>query len=809
MKLRASRVLFISVLLVLVLGLLLTFNAVDGNSQTARYSNLRANQFMTAWLVLTPIPARPQADGTPDDTARKEAFARDYLTAQGGEAGVSPVSGQKVTIAGKDYEWRLLRSDSDVVSFAPESSAPAHSIAYAWAEVEVPEASKLILGIGSDDGVKLWVNGQLVHENWVSRGVEKDQDLVAVSLNKGANRLLLKVQNDDGAWGFTCRPLDGAALDNQFVNAAGRDGLDQVKKLLKGGVNVNARASATGLTALQSARVHGRKDVVEFLLASGADSSLEMLPVEEVVDRVFARIVKDNYPGAAVLAAKDGKVIYRKAFGLASVENRIPATPQTRFRIGSVTKQFTAAAILKLNEQGKISLDDKLSKFIPDFPRGEQVTIHHLLTHTSGIHSYTNKPDFLSNVTVPCEPEELIRSFKNDPYDFDPGRRWLYNNSGYFLLGYIIDKITGDSYADHLRKTFFEPLGMKDTGAHNSRDIIEHEAYGYSWDSGRVTKALNWDMSRAGAAGALYSTVDDLFLWNEALFGGRVLAASSLKAATTPVVTADDTQKVKEEGYGYGQMISKLRGLRVVSHGGGLHGFRCNLLAVPEERFTFIVLTNSAPPIPEMSVEGLSNEIAQLYLSDKMQAVVVPTADPSVSSSTYSDYVGQYDYGAAIMTVTLRGKQLFAQLSGQPAFEIYPNAKDVFFWKVVEAEVTFVRDDKGQVTKAVHRQGGQTINAPRYVEPAVAMIDPAMYDAYVGKYDFGQGIGIMSVTREADRLFAQLTGQPKFEIFPKSETEFFLKVVNAQIRFVKDVNGKVTKAVHSQAGRTLEVRRVE
>ncbi len=175
----------------------------------------------------------------------------------------------------------------------------------------------------------------------------------------------------------------------------------------------------------------------------------------------------------------------------------------TKFRIGSITKQFTAAAILRLQEQGKLSVRDPLSKFIPDYPRGSEVTLHHLLTHTSGIHSYTGKPNFLETVSAYTTPEDLIKSFKNDPYDFDPGKKWLYNNSGYFLLGYIIEKVSGQSYGEFLKQQFFEPLGMKNTGVHHWSDILEHEAFGYAYEAGRFKKAQNWDMSRAGGAGAL------------------------------------------------------------------------------------------------------------------------------------------------------------------------------------------------------------------------------------------------------------------------------------------------------------------
>jgi len=224
----------------------------------------------------------------------------------------------------------------------------------------------------------------------------------------------------------------------------------------------------------------------------------------------------------------------------------------------------------------------------------------------------------METVSVYIAPEDLIKSFKNDPYDFDPGKKWLYNNSGYFLLGHIIEKVSGQSYGDYLKREFFDPLGMKNTGVHNWSEILEHEAEGYAFESGRFTKAPNWDMSRAGGAGALYSTVDDLYLWNEAVFGGKVLGAESLKAAFTPVNTGI-AELGPEEGYGYGWGIASVRGLKEVQHGGGLHGFLSHLKRLRDEQFTVVVLANSSPPPPNLDPGWLAKEIAQVYFYEKME----------------------------------------------------------------------------------------------------------------------------------------------------------------------------------------------
>lgn len=171
-----------------------------------------------------------------------------------------------------------------------------------------------------------------------------------------------------------------------------------------------------------------------------------------------------------------------KGYGAAQTTDQVPISPQTKFRIGSVTKQFIAAAILKLQEGGKLSVNDPLTKFISDYPRGDEVTLHHLLTHTSGIKNYTSKPDFFEKVTEAVEPEDLIDSFKNDEFDFAPGEKWSYCNPGYFLLGHIVSKVSGQSLDAYLREAFFIPLGMKDSGIHRPDLELEHEASGYSYN---------------------------------------------------------------------------------------------------------------------------------------------------------------------------------------------------------------------------------------------------------------------------------------------------------------------------------------
>jgi len=438
----------------------------------------------------------------------------------------------------------------------------------------------------------------------------------------------------------------------------------------------------------------------------------ELQQPDQIIDWHFTRLIKKGFPGAAVIVSQNGQIIYQREFGYSDVEHCIPITPETKFRIGSITKQFTAAAILKLQESGKLSLDDKLSEFIPDYPRGDEVTIHHLLTHTSGIPSYTSRPDFMKTVTVPIDPRRCIDSFKNDTFDFDPGEHQMYSNSGYFLLGYIVEIVSGKPLQDYLKETFFDPLGMRDTGIYHRNLKLDHEAAGYSYINGKVRKAIDWDMSRAGGAGALYSTVIDLNKWNEAIFNGNMLKESTLKAALTPVVLNDGSTV----DYGYGFHIDEFCDMKLIHHRGDLHGFASYLMRIPQENFTVAVLANSSPGVPGMQPSALANFVAKVYLFGLTDRVSLKE-DKTIDSGIYDDYVGRYDYGPdGVLIVTKQRDRLFVQLTGQSKYEIFPVSKEKFFWEIVDAQIVFVRDEKGNVTHALHYQGGCITKAPRLEE---------------------------------------------------------------------------------------------
>ncbi|HLE68652.1 MAG TPA: serine hydrolase domain-containing protein, partial [Vicinamibacteria bacterium] len=320
-------------------------------------------------------------------------------------------------------------------------------------------------------------------------------------------------------------------------------------------------------------------------LASGVAAG----QVASDLDAIASSYYPATEPGAAVLVTKDGEVLLRKGYGLADLEQGIPIEPDMVFRIGSVTKQFTAAAILLLEEEGKLSVEDDLRKHLPDYPTsGRTITIAQLLTHTSGIRSYTDMPDFGKRMREDMSVEEIIALFRDEPLGFEPGEKYAYNNSGYVLLGAIIEKASGKTYEAYLREKIFGPLGMSQTYYGSSSRIIPKRAQGYDGVNAEFENAEYLSMTLPYAAGSLLSTVDDLAKWDRGLYGTELLSQASLDKWWKPFSLADG----ESIHYGYGWSISTYEGHPVVGHGGGINGFTCYLLRMPEDQVFVTVLTN-------------------------------------------------------------------------------------------------------------------------------------------------------------------------------------------------------------------------
>jgi CubicO group peptidase (beta-lactamase class C family) len=430
-----------------------------------------------------------------------------------------------------------------------------------------------------------------------------------------------------------------------------------------------------------------------FCSAIAPPRSQSQTPNTARMEEIIHSYVSDKQFMGTVLVARDQAVILDKAYGFANLEWSVQNTPTTKFRLGSITKQFTSACVFLLQERGKLKIDDPVKKYMPDAPAAwDKITIYNLLTHTSGIPSFTSFPDYHSTEATPVTPEQLVARFRDKPLEFQPGEKWNYSNSGYVLLGYLIEKISGQTYEKFVQENIFTPFGMKDSGYDSNSEIIVHRASGYTPGKEGVENAGYIDMTIPLSAGALYSTTEDLLRWEQGLFGGKVLSPASLQKMTTPFLN----------DYACGVAVHVEKGHKLIDHGGGIEGFNTQLSYYPDEKLTIIALSNLNGPAPGAIATNLAATIhgEKVVLPSERKEIKLPT-------KTLAQYVGDYQLSPNFsLNIRLEGDQLISKATGQGDLKIYPESETMFFTKDLDAELEFVKNDKGEVTHLILHQNG-------------------------------------------------------------------------------------------------------
>lgn len=402
-----------------------------------------------------------------------------------------------------------------------------------------------------------------------------------------------------------------------------------------------------------------------------------------------------------VLVAKNGTVLLNKGYGYRNAQNKIPHDPQSIFQIGSVTKQFTTAVILKLQEQKRLSIHDHLSKYFPKYPKGDSITIEQLMLHTSGVYSYTEDRGFMDTaITISASREKMMSLFMNKPLEFSPGTNWKYSNSGYSLLGYIIEIVAGMPYEQVVHKLIFTPLKMNDSGFDFTHLAKKEKSTGYFVLNEKDTiPSPIVDSSIAYSAGAIYSTTGDLYRWHNGLQKNVVLSAQQQEAAYTPV----------RNNYGYGWGIDSIEGKRMVSHGGGIHGFKSDYLRIPADDICIIILSNAYSG-------GLRDITQSIYaiLYNKPYELPAERKAISLPLEKLQEYEGKYQITPALeIKISIKDGQLWGEPTGQPAIAILAEKEDNFFAKAPVIQLRFTRDEKGLVNGFVLYQGGVQVNCSK------------------------------------------------------------------------------------------------
>mgnify|MGYP003148126637 FL=1 len=428
--------------------------------------------------------------------------------------------------------------------------------------------------------------------------------------------------------------------------------------------------------------------------------------VERMDEVVSADADEGTFMGAALVAIGDD-IVFDEAYGSANLEWNIANTPAAKFRIGSVTKQFTAASILLLKERGLIDLDAPVKTYWPDAPPAwDAITVRNLLQHTSGITNVTDLDEFATVKFLPTTREELIGRFADKPLEFTPGEKWDYSNSGYVLLSAIVEQVSGQDYADFVKANIFDPLGMADTAIDVTADIVPRRASGYAPSADGIVNAEYVNMAIPTGAGALYSTTHDLLKWQRALFGGRLLEPASLTEMTGPGVPA-----MAGATYGFGVLRTDDEDGTMIWHGGGIEGFNAMLMHDPDRDITVVVLAN----LNGGQASDLGRSLLQLARGGE---VVLPSerAAAETDVAALDAYEGTYALSPSFkIKVFVEDGKLMTQATGQAAFELFAQEgeEDFFFLKVVDAQLRFNRDDAGDVGSLTLYQNGQEINGTK------------------------------------------------------------------------------------------------
>lgn len=529
-------------------------------------------------------------------------------------------------------------------------------------------------------------------------------------------------------------------------------------------------------------------------------------PVDSAqLDAMAAALYPPGDPGAAVLLARGGEILLRRGYGLASLELGVPLDPGMVFRVGSITKQLTAVAILMLAEKGKLRLDQTLAEILPDYPKepGGQVRLDQLLSHTGGIPGYTEDPEFWKNACKELTAAEMLAFFAAKPLLFPPGERFAYSNSGYYLLGLVIEKVSGETYGDFVEKHLFAPAGMSSSRYDNPLERVPGRVAGHQrLESGEYTPAPYVSMHGPFSAGALSSTIDDLHRWNAALAAGKLISLASLEKAWTPYTLNDG----KKSRYGFGWNIGRYASERLVHHAGGVSGFFNTLLFFPEKGITAVVLSNGHGLNPNFLAQRLA--AAAFGKSAEFETLELPAA-------ALAKFEGVYRISETSRRVVRAegGKLVTIRDNNRPS-KASPVSPTEFLYDLQNDRFRFELDSQGNVKRMLmvrwgdeqpevsERTGEKLPDAPKFVE-----LPAADLDRLAGRYELSPDF-VIAVRRQGAKLVIQATGQSEIAVEAISATELLAPLVGARLVFELE-GGRAKSLVLHQGGVAQPARRLD
>ena len=561
--------------------------------------------------------------------------------------------------------------------------------------------------------------------------------------------------------------------------------------------------------------------LILILLIIGRSNSFSQISDDKIIS-LSDSLMRINYPsdgpGMSLLISRNGTPIYKKAFGMANIDLSIPLTTENVFDIGSMSKQFTAVCILQLAEKGKLNLKDDIKKYLPDYnTHGKIITIENCLNHTSGIPSFTELKGFDSLYQKKLTVKERKDFFENHDLLFEPGTDFSYSNSGYFLLALIIEKVSGMSYDDYIKTNIFDKAGMKSSYSNISGNEIPMKAIGYDRGANAGYQITSdYEKSWTVGAGNIVSSTGDLLIWNDALNSGKIISKQMLEKAWTPFILPNGLNT----NYGYGWNITPVNKRTVIKHGGAINGFLSDADYIPEEEIYITALSNFTGKSPDIITGKIIQKI--LGIND-----IVPVEVP-LDMGSLNDYTGSFEVKREAVRliknftdekqfryIFIEGDSLKIQKTGGGKFTLKSYGKDKFFIVDSDKRFDFIRDSKGKIaaldvyTYPINfgpHDICQKVNVTMPVEKKEISVPEEILKPYTGEYELMPGFNL-KIFVENGNLFIQATGQDKYQLFPESNTKFFMKVVDAQAEFIPEADGSVNKLIFTQ-GQKFECKRI-
>lgn len=716
----------------------------------------------------------------------------------------------RVTLMAMTREVKKVQTQSQSLSLDKILGPRTNCFAVARLEMDAGPGGCRVISIGSDDAIKIWLNGKEIHQDWVARSVRPGEDLILADFNPGKNDLAVMIQNFGGPWGMNVEVPDAKGLNRILAQSVMQGDTERVATLLAGGGDPNGECISKVFNHTETACFMGRERLHRLLLEKGGrDRWYHPAWYPRVASFLLqwaGRLDHRSTPGVSILMTRHGKPLLEVCVGMSNIETGSKITPETRFPIGSISKHFISAALLRLQEEGKLQLTNPISLYFPSFPRGEKIKVRQLLDHSSGIYNYTSRSDFSQKCRSSAAGSEILRYISEWPFGDFPGRRFEYSNSNYYLAGLIVEKVAGQSLATHLQKRFFQPLGMEHTTLGDGDVVIPQMASAYTGNDKKVKRCETWNMNWAGGAGGIVSTPRDMNLWMEALHEGSVLKPESILEMVRVETNAYSSFTKSAEGYACGLLVEKGRGGKTfISHTGYLPPYRASMVRVKDWGVNVIVMGNGDCGFQALNPDWLQAGMLALFFRDEMGPSTRDHEPAVYPKSEIERLSGTYDDGRNLFYLQNNGSRWI--LDGNKSREFLRSiGPDEWVCKDCGRMLTAVRNSALEVVGLQINDGSLMTLAmkrrawdPEGVEAMRRLTD------YPGKYDFGGTWGTLNLTIEKGKLAGEWSTGSRALFESLGQDEFVAPGRGIRLTFERDAIGSIRRLIAQNEGYTWEL----